>query len=241
MPLGPGRHTSWPYARGSPQDSVGKFRGTLRTSLALMSAIYCWEAKDEARKVFDSGHRAAVVDFLKKHSDKAQESGSYLFVGMLIVGRRPEQAKPTVMFVPDDKAARKEAFHFIKGSGVMAQYPGFEIGHTDFEKLMALGGAAVVEIFSLPHHDRTEPHRLFHFPSERSGLPVGTATAGGIISYRGKYMYLSVSHFLDDAPPALSVDLDVTEGVTQDADSDCEITGLDDFDAHDTSFVDTMS
>lgn len=142
MPLRYGRRTPWPYAQGSPQDSVGALRGIYRPPLALLGATYYWEAKGEARKVFDSDLRATVVDFLKKHSDKAQESGSYMSVALFIVGRRPEQAKPTVMLVSDDKAARKEAFQLIRDSDILAQYPGFEIDHTDFEKLMALGGSA---------------------------------------------------------------------------------------------------
>lgn len=60
-----------------------------------------------------------------------------------MVGKRPDQTKPTALFVSDDKAARKEAFNLLKGSGIMADYPGFELGHSAFEKLKACAGDSI--------------------------------------------------------------------------------------------------
>ncbi|KAJ4859261.1 la domain-containing protein [Trichoderma breve] len=148
---------TWPYAQSSAQDSVGKLLGTLHPG--LLGDILCWEAKGEARRLFESSLKKSILDYLLEHSDKAQESGSYLSIPLFMVGKRAKRAKPVVMLVSDDKVARKEAYDLILHSDIMAKYPGFELGHSDFEKLMAWAGDSV-SVFSLQQEGTPDCYRL---------------------------------------------------------------------------------
>lgn len=148
---------TWPYAQSSAQDSVGKLLGTLHPG--LLGDILCWEAKGEARRLFESSLKKSILDYLLEHSDKAQESGSYLSIPLFMVGKRAKRAKPVVMLVSDDKVARKEAYDLILHSDIMAKYPGFELGHSDFEKLMAWAGDTV-SVFSLQQEGTPDCYRL---------------------------------------------------------------------------------
>ncbi|KKP05151.1 hypothetical protein THAR02_02746 [Trichoderma harzianum] len=148
---------TWPYAQSSTQDSVGKLLGTLHPG--LLGDILCWEAKGEARRLFESSLKKSILDYLLEHSDKAQESGSYLSIPLFMVGKRAKRAKPVVMLVSDDKVARKEAYDLILHSDIMTKYPGFELGHSDFEKLMAWAGDSV-SVFSLQQEGTPDCYRL---------------------------------------------------------------------------------
>ncbi|KAL6810440.1 hypothetical protein J3E69DRAFT_175516 [Trichoderma sp. SZMC 28015] len=148
---------TWPYAQSSAQDSVGKLLGTLHPG--LLGDILCWEAKGEARRLFESSLKKSILDYLLEHSDKAQESGSYLSIPLFMVGKRAKRAKPVVMLVSDDKVARKEAYDLILHSDIMTKYPGFELGHSDFEKLMAWAGDTV-SVFSLQQEGTPDCYRL---------------------------------------------------------------------------------
>ncbi|KAL6808846.1 hypothetical protein GGI42DRAFT_223806 [Trichoderma sp. SZMC 28013] len=148
---------TWPYAQSSAQDSVGKLLGTLHPG--LLSDILCWEAKGEARRLFESSLKKSILDYLLEHSDKAQESGSYLSIPLFMVGKRAKRAKPVVMLVSDDKVARKEAYDLILHSDIMTKYPGFELGHSDFEKLQAWAGDTV-SVFSLQQEGASDCYRL---------------------------------------------------------------------------------
>ncbi|PNP54568.1 hypothetical protein THARTR1_05125 [Trichoderma harzianum] len=148
---------TWPYAQSSAQDSVGKLLGTLHPG--LLGDILCWEAKGEARRLFESSLKKSILDYLLEHSDKAQESGSYLSIPLFMVGKRAKRAKPVVMLVSDDKVARKESYDLILHSDIMTKYPGFELGHSDFEKLMAWAGNTV-SVFSLQQEGASDCYRL---------------------------------------------------------------------------------
>ncbi|KAK5995999.1 putative C2H2-type zinc-finger transcription factor orf8 [Cladobotryum mycophilum] len=219
---------SWPYAQGSAKDSVGRLRGTLYPR-PFGGDILCWEAKGEVRRLFDSDIKKDIQDYLAENSDKLQESGSHLSIPVFMVGKRPNETKPTVLFVSDDKVARKEAFELIKNSGIMSKYPGFELGHSDFEKLMSLAGDAV-SVFSAPPSGDVESRRLLVYPQAGSERPVRMATAGGTVWHREKYWFLTVDHFLDDSVPAAESAIRKQQA---DQISDCEITGLSDFDDDD--------
>lgn len=228
---------TWPYAQNSAQDSVGKLLGTLQSG--LLGDIFCWEAKGEARRVFEGGLKTAILDYLREHSDKAQESGSYLSIPIFMVGKRPKRAKPLVMFVSDDKVARKEAFDLIVKSDIMTKYPGFELGQSNFEKLMAWA-SETVSVFSAQHEEASDCCRLISHSSSGSEQSTRIATAGGAVSYQGKYMLLTVNHFLKESQPVESGEREAEASQI----SDCEITGDyddddDDDDDADTIFVET--
>ncbi|KAK4068025.1 transcriptional regulator family: Fungal Specific TF [Trichoderma harzianum] len=191
---------TWPYAQSSAQDSVGKLLGTLHPG--LLGDILCWEAKGEARRLFESSLKKSILDYLLEHSDKAQESGSYLSIPLFMVGKRAKRAKPVVMLVSDDKVARKEAYDLILHSDIMTKYPGFEIGHSDFEKLMAWAGDTV-SVFSLQQEGTPDCYQLISGQevsdkevSDRKILP--SASLGALRRARNAYRDHSRG---DDASP----------------------------------------
>lgn len=189
--------------------------------------MHYWEATSEALSLFESQLKPAIISFLREHSEKAQESGSYLSIPLFMIGKRPEKTKPTVMFISDDKEARKEAFDLVKESGIMAKYPGYELGHSGFEKLIALAGSPI-PVFSTPG-ESVGSRQVFHFSAADAAQNTRIVAAGNVVSYRGKYMYLTVDHSLDSSHPASPTTAaeNTNEGI------DCEITGLGDFDDDD--------
>jgi hypothetical protein len=60
-----------------------------------------------------------------------------------MVGKVPEKVKPTIMIVSEDKPRRKAAFQIVRTRSLLANYPGFELGHcsvaAEFEDLRQLG------------------------------------------------------------------------------------------------------
>ncbi|KAL7912595.1 hypothetical protein GGI35DRAFT_440665 [Trichoderma velutinum] len=168
---------TWPYAQNSGQDSVGKLLGTLHPG--LLGDILCWEAKGEARRLFERSLKKSILDYLLEHSDKAQESGSYLSIPLFMVGKRPKRAKPVVMLVSDDKVARKEAYDLVLHSDIMTKYPGFELGHSDFEKLMAWAGDSV-SVFSLQQEGASDCYRLISGQEVSSRKILTSASLGAL-------------------------------------------------------------
>lgn len=214
----------WQYSRGFSRDSVGDLRGKLHTR--LFRDIYCWEAKGTARLEFDTRLAEDVSNFLKDNFPEVYESGTILELGLLMIGKSAERAKPTVMLISEDKSERKRAFEMVKKSGILAKYPGFELGHSDFGKLIPLSGSAPAILST--NEGPLGGRRLYH----RASGPdrhVRAATAGGIVSYQNKLMFLTVNHFLENSQKNESAihnpDLDMVE--------DCEITGLEDLDDSD--------
>lgn len=164
---------SWPYAKDCPKDSVGDYRGVLYPG--VLGDIRCWEAKGEARRFFDHGLKTSILNYLRKNTSRIHESDSFLSLTLFLVGKRPDQAKPVVMFVAGDKAARKEAFDLVKESGIMASYPGFELGHTDLGKVMALAGEVVPVFTDTIGSNNVKCFRLFSPQSSLQPAPVPNA------------------------------------------------------------------
>ncbi|KAK8044408.1 hypothetical protein PG993_004432 [Apiospora rasikravindrae] len=120
----------WPYAA----DSTGPYRGLLKQKYP------CWVATGPARDRFTTEISDQLI-FLLRNS--LQESSSFMTLTLFMVGKVPQKTNPTIMVVSDDKARRKEAFEKIKASRILADYPGFELGHcevaAEHEDLRQLG------------------------------------------------------------------------------------------------------
>ena len=111
----------WPYALKSQKNPVGVYRGVLYPG--CLGDILCY-AKGEAERLFDYEIKPTILDFLKDNSSRIQESDSFLLLMLFMVGKRPERSKPVVMFVGDDKPARKEAFDLVEKSDIISSHPG---------------------------------------------------------------------------------------------------------------------
>ncbi|RSL41836.1 hypothetical protein CEP54_015698 [Fusarium duplospermum] len=217
------------YAQRSPKDSVGPCLGTLPAG--RIGRVQCWEAVGDARREFTKELKIKIINYLEQNNDKVQDSGNIIDLSLFMLGRSTTQAKPTVMFVSEDKKARKEAFNMIKDSNILKAYPGFELGHipltAEFEnlKFLALTDASL--------SSRLEGRRLFFYPKTGSEETPQTATAGGVVSYQGKRMLLTVNHFLEPTQPSVTHSFMPSSEEDDDSDDEREITGLGDFDDED--------
>ncbi|KAJ4152278.1 hypothetical protein NW754_004073 [Fusarium falciforme] len=153
------------------------------------------------------------------------------------------------MFVSEDKKARKEAFNMIKDSKLMEKYPGFELGHipltAEFENLEFLAAgdeslgysdtssiAEPLDVF-WTQSSRLEGRRLCFYTKFGSDETPRMATAGGVITYRGRPMLLTVNHFLEPTQTIATVSFVSSSEEDEDSGDECEITGLSDFDDED--------
>ena len=238
---------TWPYAT----TSTGRLRGSLPLgSLGLRVQVY--EAIGEARKTYiDLSKR--VIGHLNENADEIRISGSYVDLSLFMVGRSPEQTKPIVMIVSQDKKARLEAFRLINKSGIMDDYPGFDLGHMplkdEFKNLQPLGEVAKtsstqhassiigqitdetvlgLEIFSPASDTRTEGRCLYTRADEPKGAGNTTrnAAAGGLVFCNGEYYIHTVAHFL--LPPSSKFPCPPSTK-SLDEDDEWDATGLSDF------------
>ncbi|KAF4463114.1 nicotinamide N-methyltransferase [Fusarium albosuccineum] len=240
------RHKALLYAQNSPKDSVGPRLGTLPAG--LLGRVQCWEAVGDARREFTEQLKDDIVKFLEQDNDTVQDPGNIIYLSLFMLGRSTTQAKPTVMFVSENKKARKEAFNMVKSSKIIEMYPGFELGHipltAEFENLKFLAGEESLrkrdtssiddspDVFWL-QSNRLEGRRLYFYTKTSSEENPRTATAGGVITYRGRPMLLTVNHFLEPTPTIATPFFASTSEGGEDSDDECEITGLSDFDEED--------
>jgi len=138
-----------PYAA----NSTGRHRGSLKTRKGRMSVF---EAKGPAREKFANEISGAIAKCLRDNSTKLQDSASYVGWSLFMMGKSADQTKPVVMLVSEDKQARVEAFRLIKDSGIMDEYPGFDLGEmplkAEFENLRPLSSSFAWQGFN-PYHD----------------------------------------------------------------------------------------
>ncbi|TDZ44971.1 hypothetical protein CTRI78_v009175 [Colletotrichum trifolii] len=125
-----------PYAR----THVGPHLGSLRIG-GKIRMLQCYAAEGEPREEFKS-FISDIKIYLQ--SNLSKESTLGLVISLYMIGKQPSRTKPTILFVSDDKAIRKEAFSLIKDqSGIMEEHPGFELGHislkAEFEGLQQMG------------------------------------------------------------------------------------------------------
>ena len=144
MPLPLGKAPSYPYARESDKDSVGRYLGSVQFSI-LNGRLSCWEATGIARSEFTDKLGVEITQYLDCNSELT-ESGVHFHISLYMVGKSPLRAKPTVMFVSGDAKVRKDAFKIINQSGILASYPGFALAHisleTEYRDFCQLAGGA---------------------------------------------------------------------------------------------------
>lgn len=252
------RPVSWPYATGSERDSVGRFLGTVQFNRIIFPArLSCWEATGPARREFTNRLGVEIAEYLDSNSELC-ESGSIFHLSLYMVGASASRAKPTVMFVSGDAKVRKDAFKIIKQSGILDDYPGFALAHisleAEYKDFRQLGGVEGGGSINLSKRASTEPatmkifttkddnngaRRLYFLDGPQSDEQRRTATAGGIVSFEGKPMFLTVYHATSDTRGS---DTQIQPNEDVDADDECEITGFGDLDlTSDDNLVATTS
>ncbi|KAK0627599.1 hypothetical protein B0T14DRAFT_512945 [Immersiella caudata] len=182
----------WPYAA----NSTGRHRGSLKTRKGRMPVF---EAKGPAREKFANDISAAIVKHLRDNSDKLQDSATYVGLSLFMMGKSADQTKPVVMLVSDDKQARMEAFCLIKDSGIMKEYPGFDLGEmelkAEFENLRPLGSGPDPVVHQTP--------RLFPDPSDEYSFG----------SFEFSTPSFSPPHFTEDLMPTARFNSETSRAV----------------------------
>ncbi|KAK0638645.1 hypothetical protein B0T16DRAFT_421486 [Cercophora newfieldiana] len=244
MPLVVGKQEPrcWPYASGSDKDSVGKLLGSVQFSI-FHGRLNCWEAIGDARREFSDKLGVELAQYLDSNT-QLSESDVYLHMSLYMVGKSASQAKPTVMFVSADARARKDAFKMVNQSGVLSSFPGFALAHipleTEYKNFRQLAGegaesskATATATRILTTRDGTYGGRRLYFQDHSGGedLISHTATAGGVVSFLGQPMFLTVCHAAP-ASPSLGMPSNAISSQHNDDESseDCEIAGFDDVD-----------
>ncbi|KAM7216960.1 hypothetical protein V8F06_007599 [Rhypophila decipiens] len=208
----------WPYASGSELDSVGRFLGTVslyRILSIIPVRLDCWEATGPARRVFSNRLGLEIAEYLDCNSDLC-ESGSIFHMSLYMVGASRSRAKPTLMFVSGDAKVRKDAFNTIKQSKILDAYPGFALAHIpleaeyeNFQQLAGVKGETRIDqttttdnsptVSVLTNRNSGNSGRRLYFSDEIDGKNrERAATAGGIVSFHGRPMFLTVCHAASD-------------------------------------------
>ncbi|KAK5652953.1 hypothetical protein OQA88_9432 [Cercophora sp. LCS_1] len=234
---------TWPYAASS----TGRLRGSLPLGV-LGFRLQVYEATGHARRIYVDLSKD-IVDYLDANASDTRASSSYVGLSLFMVGRAPEKTKPMVMIVSEDKNARVEAFRLVNKSGILAKYPGFEVGHmplrAEFENLQPLRDAAgpraqgapsdfededeseesdfEFDVFTPMTDLKTEGRSLRAWRGNGVGSgEMQSATAGGLVECNGEYYFQTVAHFLK--PPTAK-----TLAGTSDSGDEWDATGLSDF------------
>ncbi|OIW33076.1 hypothetical protein CONLIGDRAFT_640235 [Coniochaeta ligniaria NRRL 30616] len=157
---------SWPYAA----NSTGRYRGSLNLGFTV-GRVEVFEAVGVARMIFMDKLASDVVNYLNENGASLQESGSFVDLSLFMMGKSVLRTKPMLMFVSNNKDARREAFNMIKQSAIMDAYPGFGLGNMDlraeFENLQALGKSKPGESESqIEPMDELAGHRVH--PSDKA-------------------------------------------------------------------------
>ncbi|KAK1829542.1 hypothetical protein QBC39DRAFT_126329 [Podospora conica] len=245
---------TWPYA----STSTGRPRGSLPLR-ALGLRVQVYEAVGEARKIYTDQISIQVVGHINDHASEIRLSVSCVVLSLFMVGKSPERTKPMVMIVSEAKDARLEAFRLVKESGIMDNYPGFDIAHislkAEFENLRPLGGdlqssTSQQDIPIVPDglpfdvfisRAGTSLHgRRLQVPGRGSSQGNSClATVGGVVEFQGRFYVHSVQHFLPSTTPECTPESAPT-ALDCNSDEEWDATGMSDFDDEDINDEDTI-
>ncbi|KAK7943815.1 uncharacterized protein PG986_012928 [Apiospora aurea] len=230
--------SKWPYAA----DSTGVYRGLLKQKYPY------WVATGPARDLFTTEIYGSLNSMLR---NSLPESNSIMSLTLFMIGKAPLKTNPTIMVVSDDKPRRKEAFEKIKASRILADYPGFELGHCDFaaehEDLRQLGTGdippldfstdaqpetifACADTFGVPKWGLHKPTSV-HFHDGLGRKTSSSVTCSGLFAHDNSYYIITAAHVMTRSPQPPDPSYDTALGESGSDSDDCEITGLDDWDS----------
>ncbi|KAI1130747.1 hypothetical protein F5Y10DRAFT_107492 [Nemania abortiva] len=231
----------WPYA----ETSAGRYRGRLEGRLE------CWEANGPARDIFNGELDTKIKDYIVTN---LPESDSFIEFSLFMVGRTQLRTSPTVLLVSNDKPRRKAAFEAIKTSGILEQYPGFQIAHcrlaAEFEDLQPMAGRKLMT--RQQRHSPITDCGIYISISDKSDDPIlvhdhasgilnrAQATIGRLILRDGHAYGVTVAHVLADHATSLKPQQFSQTSTSSLSDSpDFEIAATDDLDPNTYSSLPT--
>jgi hypothetical protein len=221
---------SWPQ----PELSIG------RELEALDSSRRCWDIKgpvlDLATKIYSLVQKE--LDLRSDYLVERERIRKPVLFRMYMIGRRQEDANPTLLFSCSREQPRKRAKEVVRDSGILREHPAIRLVHSkrlpqtpmpfrilvgSMEKIQAEGGGLFGEVYCITPVDRTCGVPVF---TRRKDGSFRKATIGGIVQLGDIYYGLTVAHtFIDD-------DLENTEESDDDSlGMDCSFDSDDDFSA----------
>jgi len=240
-----------PYAA----NSTGRARGLLSLGIGF-GRVRLYDAIGPAREIFTNQIGPDIVAHLNNTTVKLPGSAEFVDLSLFMVGKvgkSPERTKPMVIFVSNDKQARKAAIRTIKQGGIIEKYPGFCLGEmplkAEFEDLRPLGSQLEPIVTSKPGSafstlgpwmeifagDTESPHiwRLEMASQHEHTANGSSGTAGGMVCYKGSYFLHGSEHILRP-PQSGRNSMGQSQPLGSDGDEDeCELWGWSDDDEED--------
>ncbi|PVI00643.1 hypothetical protein DM02DRAFT_387415 [Periconia macrospinosa] len=84
----------------------------------------CWEVKGEPKDLYERTIESQITRYLNKHF-KTIPGNDRVTLSLYMVGDRPENAVPTIVFISKSSQTRKEARKAMKDCSVLSRYPEF--------------------------------------------------------------------------------------------------------------------
>jgi hypothetical protein len=203
---------------------------------------HCWEATGILRDQFHNKIHSEIKDYLQVFFGSVP-SEDRITVSFYMVGKSPQTAAPTVMFISENSDYRKDARKAIKASDIIVQYSGYKTaqlakdpGFLKMEQL-ASGEESSKPIANLATNvlfDHTKPVQTFGMPLYIChSSSIRTATANAIRIGNRIFFQMAYHAFNESAPekPAIADDDDFEI----DSDSELDAEDNDDYDVAITS------
>jgi hypothetical protein len=179
-----------------------------------------------------------IRDVLKSQHEQLTKDISVrktMLFEICMIGRTTEQARPTIIFVCENKIQRQRANKIVRASGVLEKYKGFRLGESTRPLRLEMSPRLLFGddegIFEAADKETSETLVYYSPPiKDIHGIPIRVPisdsnketrvrklTAGGIISIHGKFFALTVGHAfsdisdnseLDDNDTALELSID---------------------------------
>ena len=210
---------------------VGEYIGTIGRS-----GNHCWEATDSLRAFFYTEIHSKIVERLDGLVGSLSTEKS-IVVTLYMIGKRPNTAAPTVLFVSENDKHSRNARKLIKECGILKEHHGWKtsqafkdpawgadvaleqlasgpnMGHTAVTK-----GPATQVLYDISQPLRSQGMRLYI--AHDSELRTMTAN---LVRVRGKAFYLAPAHAFFDRKDETQSRYDESEdGFEIDSDDDVE-------------------
>ncbi|KAF4626101.1 hypothetical protein G7Y89_g12059 [Cudoniella acicularis] len=167
-------------------------------SLNLLGRYKCWSLKDKspAHLVWKTISKA-ITSLLEELFEHLDAGDSELMIEMFMIGRKPANSNPTILFSCENKNCRQKAVGFVQKKKVLADHPGVLMAECSKRpRLLAIEYKS--DLPPLP------PGVYLNGPLQSYGTPVlicsthqvmpRKATIGGIVSIEGEIFGVTTAH-----------------------------------------------
>lgn len=116
---------TWPH----PEFSIG----VPCSPLGRFGLYKCWSVRDQspAHEVWKKLSQT-IIDLLKDIFEHLEGGGLDLKIDMFMIGRKPKQCVPTILFTCESTVCRRRCMEVVEKKGLLADYPGVKMGGSSF-------------------------------------------------------------------------------------------------------------